>query len=146
MNFTISILCGIGLFALLIALGMTSGYFRKKALREDTRSASRFRFQAGPVLHWLENGKQITVKTKAVDISDSGAQVTAKESIQVGKTIYMHIPELGMTGRAVVRHCTEQRMNRFALGIEFLGPPTRSSAKKIKLSHRSGEERVELIG
>jgi len=147
MIITLCVMCGIGLFGALVVFGFGQTLFHKQAKpqRNDTRSAGRFRFSAGPALHWLENGKQVTLRTKAANISEYGAQVVSKKALEVGKTVHMHIPELGLTGRAVVRHCTE-RGNAFALGIEFIGSPTRSGAKGIKLSRLGTEERVEILG
>jgi hypothetical protein len=145
MIIAICIICGICHFGGLIVLGFGGGYFGTKNAREDTRSAGRFRFSGGPALHWLEGTKQVSMRTRAVDISDYGAKLIAGKPLEVGKTVHLLIPEMGLTGRVVVRHCTGQ-LNGYALGLEFIGPPSRSGAKSIKLSRRGNEERVEIIG
>jgi hypothetical protein len=93
-----------------------------RVVRQERRRTDREPVSGKAELKWLGSlGVQISLPVDVVDISESGAGVSAGSAAPVGQSVQMVGGEFDCF--AVIRHCSESSNGRFHIGLLFARPP-----------------------
>lgn len=94
------------------------------ARRADQRRQIRVRTRFDGVV----SGPMGKISIRGVDLHQAGAGAEARNWLEPGSLVFLHLQTFQFVGFAHVRHCTRRGLLRYHVGLEFRSPLMRKDA------------------